>query len=133
MIPISSRGEPLQHGRERRATEVDDRNSRRTVPLGNACMIVDEAYVAGVCGPQGRGRMALEGLEGHPRILARLCTFGKVLAAGGAVVLTMPLVAKYLTNYARHLIYTTTLSQLSVIAASCSFGMPQDGTVERQA
>ncbi|ESK85568.1 8-amino-7-oxononanoate synthase [Moniliophthora roreri MCA 2997] len=102
-------------------------------PLGNAYMIVDEAHATGVYGPQGRGRVALEGLEGHPRILARLCTFGKALAAGGAVVLTTPLVAKYLTNYARPLIYTTTLPRLSVIAASCSFDMLEDGTAERQA
>ncbi|KAK7014774.1 hypothetical protein VNI00_019272 [Paramarasmius palmivorus] len=102
-------------------------------PLGNAYMIVDEAHATGVYGPQGRGRVALEGLEGHPRIIARLATFGKALAAAGAVVLTTPLLAKYLANYARPLIYTTTLSQLSVIAASCSFDMLEDGTADRKA
>ncbi|EEB99990.1 hypothetical protein MPER_00178, partial [Moniliophthora perniciosa FA553] len=52
-------------------------------PLGNAYMIVDEAHATGVYGPQGRGRVALEGLEGHPKIIVRLCTFGKALAAEG--------------------------------------------------
>ncbi|KAK7036655.1 hypothetical protein VNI00_011588 [Paramarasmius palmivorus] len=102
-------------------------------PLGNAYMIVDEAHATGVYGPQGRGRVALEGLEGHPRIIARLVTFGKALAATGAIVLTTPLLVKYLTNYARPLIYTTTLSQLNVIAASCSFDMLEDGTAESKA
>ncbi|KAK7040798.1 hypothetical protein VNI00_009704 [Paramarasmius palmivorus] len=97
-------------------------------PLGNASMFVDEAHATGVYGPQGRGRVAFEGLEGHPRILARLCTFGKALAASGAVLLTEPLVVKYLVNYARPLIFTTTLSNLSIIAASCSFDMLEDGT-----
>ncbi|KAK7021810.1 hypothetical protein VNI00_017254 [Paramarasmius palmivorus] len=102
-------------------------------PLGNAYMVVDEAHATGVYGPQGRGRVALEGLEGHPRIIARLVTFGKALAAAGAVVLTSPLLVKYLVNYARPLIYTTAPSQLSVIAASCSFDMLEDGTASRQA
>ncbi|KAI3616008.1 8-amino-7-oxononanoate synthase [Moniliophthora roreri] len=102
-------------------------------PLGNAYMIVDEAHATGVYGPQGRGRVALQGLEGHPRIIARLCTFGKALAAEGAVVLTTPLVAKYLCNYARHLVFSTTLSQMNVVAAGCSFDMLGDGTAERQA
>ncbi|KAI3612759.1 8-amino-7-oxononanoate synthase [Moniliophthora roreri] len=102
-------------------------------PLGNAYMIVDEAHSTGLYGPQGRGRVALEGLEGHPRILARLCTFGKALAATGAVLLTTPLVASYLINYARPLIYTTALSHLAIIAASCSFDMLEDGTAARLA
>ncbi|EEB92775.1 hypothetical protein MPER_08669 [Moniliophthora perniciosa FA553] len=55
----------------------------RLFPLGNAYMIVDEAHSTGLYGPQGRERVALEGLEGHPRILARLCTFGKALTATG--------------------------------------------------
>ncbi|KAG7087651.1 hypothetical protein E1B28_013598 [Marasmius oreades] len=99
-------------------------------PCGNAYLIVDEAHATGLYGPQGRGRVALEELEGHPKILARLCTFGKALAATGAVIMTTPLVVRYMTNYARPLIYTTALSHLAIIAASCSFDMLEDGTAE---
>ncbi|KAK1218726.1 hypothetical protein PQX77_018574 [Marasmius sp. AFHP31] len=53
---------------------------------GDAYLVVDEAHATGVYGPDGRGRVALEGLEGHPRVLARLCTFGKALGGSGAVV-----------------------------------------------
>jgi 8-amino-7-oxononanoate synthase len=50
-------------------------------PNGNAYLIVDEAHATGIYGPQGRGRVAELGLEG--KVLARLHTFGKALAATG--------------------------------------------------
>jgi 8-amino-7-oxononanoate synthase len=50
-------------------------------PLKNGYLVVDEAHSTGIYGPQGRGRVALLGLEG--RVLARLHTFGKALAATG--------------------------------------------------
>ena len=56
-------------------------------PAGNAHMVVDEAHATGVYGPGGRGMVAWLGLE--DRVLARLHTFGKALAAsGGACVLS---------------------------------------------
>jgi 8-amino-7-oxononanoate synthase len=54
-------------------------------PLGNAHLVVDEAHSTGIYGPQGRGRVALLGLE--DRVLARLCTFGKALGASGGKIL----------------------------------------------
>ncbi|KAH6901235.1 hypothetical protein BKA70DRAFT_1436280 [Coprinopsis sp. MPI-PUGE-AT-0042] len=48
-------------------------------PLGNADLAVDEAQSTGIYGPEGRGRIALFGLE--DKVLARLVTFGKALAA----------------------------------------------------
>jgi 8-amino-7-oxononanoate synthase len=54
-------------------------------PAGNAHLVVDEAHATGLYGPGGRGMVALLGLE--DRVLARLHTFGKALAAsGGACV-----------------------------------------------
>ena len=50
-------------------------------PSGNAYLIVDEAHSTGIYGPEGRGRVAMLGLE--DRVLARLHTFGKALAASG--------------------------------------------------
>ncbi|KAK1223157.1 DNA-dependent RNA polymerase II [Marasmius sp. AFHP31] len=38
---------------------------------GDAYLVVDEAHAMGVYGAKGRGRVALEGLEGHPRVLRR--------------------------------------------------------------
>ena len=57
-------------------------------PAGNAHLVVDEAHATGLYGPGGRGMVALLGLE--DRVLARLHTFGKALAAsGGACFLFM--------------------------------------------
>jgi 8-amino-7-oxononanoate synthase len=47
----------------------------------NGWLVVDEAHATGLYGPQGKGRVAMAGLE-H-RVLARLCTFGKALGASG--------------------------------------------------
>ncbi|ETW82625.1 hypothetical protein HETIRDRAFT_245811, partial [Heterobasidion irregulare TC 32-1] len=99
------------------------------LPRGNAHVVVDEAHATGIYGPQGRGVVAMLGLE--DKVLARLHTFGKALAASGAVVLTSVLVRDYLLNYARPLIYTTSLSHANIIAAGCSFDMLENGTAEK--
>ena len=52
-------------------------------PARNAHLVVDEAHATGIYGPGGRGMVALLGLE--DRVLARLHTFGKALAASGGV------------------------------------------------
>ncbi|KAJ7497488.1 pyridoxal phosphate-dependent transferase [Mycena latifolia] len=98
-------------------------------PLRNGYLVVDEAHSTGIYGPQGRGRVAQLGLE--DKVLARLHTFGKALAATGAVILTSPLIRDYLLNYARSLIYTTSLSFANIIAADSSFDMLMDGTAQQ--
>ncbi|KAJ7029401.1 pyridoxal phosphate-dependent transferase [Mycena alexandri] len=95
-------------------------------PARNAYLVVDEAHSTGIYGPQGRGRVAQLGLEN--KVLARLHTFGKALAATGAVILTSALIRDYLVNYARSLIYTTSLSFANIVAAESSFDMLMDGT-----
>ena len=50
-------------------------------PKGNGYLVVDEAHATGIYGPQGKGLVALLGLE--KRVLARLHTFGKALAGSG--------------------------------------------------
>ncbi|KAJ6501887.1 pyridoxal phosphate-dependent transferase [Mycena sanguinolenta] len=97
-------------------------------PQRNGYLVVDEAHSTGIYGPQGRGRVAQLGLE--DKVLARLHTFGKALAATGgkSVILTSTLIRDYLLNYARSLIYTTSLSFANIIAADSSFDMLADGT-----
>ncbi|KAF7364041.1 Aminotran-1-2 domain-containing protein [Mycena sanguinolenta] len=101
-------------------------------PQRNGYLVVDEAHSTGIYGPQGRGRVAQLGLE--DKVLARLHTFGKALAATGgkSVILTSPLIRDYLLNYARSLIYTTSLSFANIIAADSSFDMLADGTAEQK-
>ncbi len=52
-------------------------------PEGNAYLIVDEAHSTGIYGPEGKGCVAMLGLE--DKVLARLHTFGKALAATGGM------------------------------------------------
>ncbi|KAI9460310.1 pyridoxal phosphate-dependent transferase [Boletus coccyginus] len=98
------------------------------LPLGNGYIIVDEAHSTGIYGPKGRGLVAEMGLE--KRVFARLHTFGKALASSGAVLLTTELVKDYLLNYARSLVYTTTLTFANIVALNCSFDILEDGTAE---
>ncbi|KAI0346254.1 PLP-dependent transferase [Trametopsis cervina] len=100
-------------------------------PRGNGYLVVDEAHATGIYGPQGKGLVALLGLE--RRVLARLHTFGKALAGSGAVILTSELIRDYLLNYARSLIYTTALSYAQVISVDCSFDLLEDGTAKKLA
>jgi len=100
-------------------------------PDGNGHVIVDEAHATGIYGPQGKGLVALLGLES--RVLIRLVTFGKALAGTGAVVLASEIIRDYLQNYARPLIYTTGLSYPNIILADCSFDMLENGTAEELA
>ena len=50
-------------------------------PARNAHLVIDEAHATGISGPGGRGMVAQLGLE--DRVLARLHTFNKTLAAPG--------------------------------------------------
>lgn len=96
------------------------------LPAGNGYVVVDEAHATGLYGRDGRGLVSHLGLEN--RVFARLHTFGKALGSSGAVIIASPLVKTYLLNYARSLIYTTSLSAASVVAINCSFDMLEDGT-----
>lgn len=53
-------------------------------PKGNGYVVVDEAHATGIYGPQGKGLVAMLGLE--RRVLARLHTFGKALAGSGGAL-----------------------------------------------
>jgi 8-amino-7-oxononanoate synthase len=60
---------------------------KEVFPAGNAYLVVDEAHATGLYGPGGRGMVAQLGLE--DRVLVRLHTFGKALAASGGACLYM--------------------------------------------
>lgn len=70
----------------------------------NSWLMVDDAHGIGVCGAEGKGSCDAAGI--HPDIL--IVTFGKAVGVSGAAVLCNAQTADYLTQYARHLIYSTT-------------------------
>ncbi|KAH9991196.1 PLP-dependent transferase [Xylariaceae sp. FL0662B] len=84
----------------------------RYLPLGNGYIIVDEAHSVGIFGDQGRGLVCELGLEN--RVWARVLGFGKALGAAGGIVLCSPTTRAYLINYARSLIYTTSMTFTSL-------------------
>lgn len=47
------------------------------------------------------------------------------------MLLITPLVRDYLLNYARSLIYTTSLSYANIVAADCSFDLLECGEAEK--
>lgn len=87
----------------------------RRIPCAEKrCALVDEAHAVGVYGENGAGLVAALGLV--DRVEVRLVTFGKALGCAGAAVLCRPLWREYLVNYARPLIYSTSLAPTGVAA-----------------
>ncbi|MCS4534614.1 8-amino-7-oxononanoate synthase [Neisseria montereyensis] len=81
-----------------------------------AWLLIDDAHGIGILGEEGRGSAAAVGV--CPDIL--VVTFGKAVGLMGAAVLCSQTVAEYLTQTARHLIYSTAFppAQAAALAAA---------------
>ena len=101
------------------------------VPPERLCVVVDEAHSTGVYGRGGRGLCHALGVSSRIRI--RLMTFGKAMGSSGAVILCEPLVRHYLINYARPLIFSTSLSHVSLLSMRASMAALQDGRADVRA
>ncbi|KAI2617755.1 PLP-dependent transferase [Hypoxylon sp. NC1633] len=84
----------------------------RFLPAGNGYIIVDEVHSVGIFGDKGRGLVCQHGLE--DRVWARVFGFGKAMGCAGGVVLCSSTTRSYLINYARSLIYTTSMAFTSL-------------------
>lgn len=93
-------------------------------------VVVDEAHGTGVFGEAGRGLCDLE--QQDQRVFCRIHTFGKALGCHGAVIVGPELLRKYLLNYARPLIYSTSLPVHSLVQISCAFDFMQCFAEQRQ-
>jgi len=81
----------------------------------DARVLVDEAHATGVLGPGGRGSVAAAGLSGEVDVIVG--TLGKALGGYGSFVCCSDQMARYLTNTARTLIFSTGPAPPSVAAA----------------
>lgn len=72
-----------------------------------AALIVDEAHATGVIGHKGEG--LVQQLNLQKNIFARIHTFGKACGAHGAIILGSAKLKKYLINFSRQFIYSTSL------------------------
>ncbi|HEX4564878.1 MAG TPA: 8-amino-7-oxononanoate synthase [Solirubrobacteraceae bacterium] len=81
---------------------------REIVELAQAAdarVVVDEAHATGTLGPDGRGALAEEGLEGEVDVLVG--TLGKALGSYGAYACADEEMVRYLINTARPFIFST--------------------------
>ena len=90
----------------------------------DARVLVDEAHATGVLGPGGRGAVAAAGLTDQVDVIVG--TLGKALGGYGAYVCCNAELARYLTNSARTLIYSTGPPPPSVAAALAALTILQE-------
>ena len=93
-------------------------------------LLVDDAHGIGVTGPEGRGSAAHLGVK--PELL--VVTFGKGVGISGAAVLCSDPVADYLLQFARHLIYSTSMPPAQAVALLAAFNLirSDEGEARRQ-
>ncbi|KAI0045743.1 PLP-dependent transferase [Auriscalpium vulgare] len=89
------------------------------VPEGAYHVVVDEAHSTGIYGRGGRGFVAELGLE--DRVQTVVHTFGKGRGLTGAVITTSPTIRRYLINYGRPVIFSTSMPHINIIALHTSF------------
>lgn len=96
----------------------------------NGWLMVDDAHGVGVCGTQGRG--SCDAQQTQPDLL--VVTFGKAFGLSGAAVLCSDSVADYLLQFARHLIYSTSMPPAQAVALSQALSIIQsvEGDERRQ-
>jgi 8-amino-7-oxononanoate synthase len=94
-------------------------------------IVVDEAHAVGAVGPGGRGAVAEAGLEGEVDVVVG--TLGKALGSYGAYVCCDPGMARYLTNTARSLIFSTAPPPPAVAGALAALELlvEQPGRVDK--
>ncbi|KAI1770325.1 PLP-dependent transferase [Hypoxylon cercidicola] len=101
------------------------RSVDRHLPSGNGYIVVDEAHSVGIFGDDGRGLVCQLGLE--DRVWARVLGFGKAMGCSGGAVLCSSTTRSYLINYARSLIYTTSMAFTSLASIDVVYRYLMDG------
>jgi 8-amino-7-oxononanoate synthase len=80
----------------------------------NGSLIIDEAHATGIIGEKGEGLVQYLGLQ--KKCFARMHTFGKAAGCHGAIILGSDVLKKYLINFSRAFIYTTSLPEINIAA-----------------
>ncbi|MFT4524848.1 MAG: 8-amino-7-oxononanoate synthase [Bacteroidia bacterium] len=94
-----------------------------------ATLIVDEAHAIGMYGEKGEGKVVELGLENDVQI--RLVTFGKAIGCHGAAVLCNDQTKRYLVNFSRSLIFTTSLPNHTILGVKTVYDMMSVGGVNK--
>ena len=96
-----------------------------------AWLLVDDAHGIAVTGSAGRGSCQQQDVK--PELL--VVTFGKGFGVSGAAVLCSEAVATYFEQFARHLIYSTSMPPAQAVALSAALGVirGEEGDRRREA
>ncbi|POT58055.1 8-amino-7-oxononanoate synthase [Citrobacter amalonaticus] len=96
----------------------------------NGWLLVDDAHGIGVIGQEGRGSCWQQQVK--PELL--VVTFGKGFGVSGAAVLCSDSVADYLLQFARHLIYSTSMppAQAQALSAALDVMRSEEGDKRRE-
>ncbi len=94
----------------------------REVTKDRAWLVVDDAHGIGVLGKQGQG--SCERADIKPDIL--VVTFGKAFGLSGAAILCNEEVGDYLTQFARHHVYSTAIPPSQAYALTYATRMIQE-------
>ena len=90
----------------------------------SASIIIDEAHALGVIGNEGKGLSINYDLQA--KIFARIYTFGKGLGVHGACICGSHNLIDYLINFSRPFIYTTALSEHSIVSIEMAIDYLED-------
>lgn len=95
-----------------------------------AWLLVDDAHGIGVSGEEGRGSCSRQQVK--PELL--VVTFGKGFGVSGAAILCSDSVADYLLQFARHLIYSTSMppAQAQALRAALAVIRSREGDERRE-
>ena len=85
----------------------------------NVYLIVDEAHAVGVFGKNGQGMCQELNIEND--CFARIYTYGKAMGCHGAAIVGNHLLKDYLINFSRSFIYTTAMSEHSLLSIKASY------------
>ncbi|NOI81683.1 8-amino-7-oxononanoate synthase [Vibrio tubiashii] len=85
----------------------------------NAWLAVDDAHGVGVLGNKGKGSCDYAGIQ--PEIL--VVTFGKAFGLSGAAIMCSNSVGDYLTQFAKHHVYSTAIPPSQAVALNKAAGM----------
>lgn len=97
-----------------------------------APLLLDDAHGLGVLGNEGAGSLAAAGLASQTS-QCLMANFGKALGGQGGFLATSKLVADYLTQKARHFIYSTALSPALAVAMRQSIQLCRSQSWRREA
>ncbi|PYI00203.1 class II aminotransferase/8-amino-7-oxononanoate synthase [Aspergillus ellipticus CBS 707.79] len=102
--------------------------AKEVFPEGNVQFVIDEAHSTGVIGPNGAGLVSALGLESEVAI--RLHTFGKALAATGAVILCNETVRTMLINHARSIMFSVAPSFPMLASIRATYQLLRSGETQ---